>query len=130
MHLIVENETSIQKEQKLHVMELNNQINSLILLFRIFFEDTKQNINPEEKEEHYLQTMFVVTRLYFISVSFVREFNRITDNIHVTRRNIMKDLNEMYVIHTALKEHKFGYMEYKRLSHFWSIDISKPNSSH
>lgn len=33
--------------------------------------------------------------------------------IHVTRKNIMKDLDEMYNIHGALKKHGYGYMEYK-----------------
>ncbi len=34
-------------------------------------------------------------------------------DIHVTRRNIKRDMNEMYEIHKALKEHEYGYMEYK-----------------
>ncbi|MHA1375660.1 MAG: hypothetical protein ACTSR7_15365 [Promethearchaeota archaeon] len=32
---------------------------------------------------------------------------------HVTRRNTKKDLREMYVIHDALNERGYGYMEYK-----------------
>ena len=34
-------------------------------------------------------------------------------DIHITRRNIKRDMNEMYEIHKALKEHEYGYMEYK-----------------
>ena len=45
--------------------------------------------------------------------------------IHVTRRNIHKDLNEMYDIHRALKEHKYGYIEYK--SHNSAHDTIKNN---
>lgn len=33
--------------------------------------------------------------------------------LHITRRNIRKDLKEMYDIHDALKDHNYGYMEYK-----------------
>lgn len=33
--------------------------------------------------------------------------------IHVTRKNVQRDLDEMYNIHGALKKHRYGYMEYK-----------------
>lgn len=45
--------------------------------------------------------------------------------IHVTRRNIRKDLNEMYDIHHALKEHNYGHMEDK--SHYSAHDTFKNN---
>jgi len=35
---------------------------------------------------------------------------------HITRRNIMRDLREMFEIHDALKQCGYGYMEYKSLS--------------
>ncbi len=34
-------------------------------------------------------------------------------DIHVTRQNIPRDLDEMYNIHSVLKEKNFGYMEFK-----------------
>ena len=34
---------------------------------------------------------------------------------HITRRNIMKDLREMFEIHDMLKHYGYGYMEYKSL---------------
>ncbi len=33
--------------------------------------------------------------------------------VHITRKNILKDLEEMYNIHQALKTHHYGHMEYK-----------------
>ena len=45
--------------------------------------------------------------------------------IHVTRRNIRRDLNEMYDIHHTLKEYNYGYMEYK--SHNCAHDTIKNN---
>lgn len=33
--------------------------------------------------------------------------------VHITRKNILRDLDEMFDIHGALKKYSYGYMEYK-----------------
>ena len=45
--------------------------------------------------------------------------------LHITRRNIRKDLKEMYDIHDALKEYNYGHMEDK--SHYSAHDTVKNN---
>ena len=72
--------------QKQAAKKLHEDVSSLMYLTKYFLEDIKHDQDPDNKEERLIRTIYLVSKLYFSVIAFVRDFNNLTEERRVLSR--------------------------------------------
>ncbi len=85
-HVILDGEAPLTKTQKKSMDTFYNEITSLVGASRIYLEDLKYDLEPDDKEEQLIRIIYFVSRLYFATLIFVREFHGLLERSQVIKK--------------------------------------------
>ncbi len=78
-HIILKNGTDLSDIQIESMNKLYSDVLSLIKFANTHLEDLSSNIEANNKEAQLIRTIFLVSRLYFTSLIFIREFHNLLE---------------------------------------------------
>jgi len=77
IHIILQDNAQYSNNQLNTIQQFNDKSLALLELARSYLSDLRQNVDPTEKEEKLLYTVYFVSNLYFATIDFLREFHNI-----------------------------------------------------
>ena len=84
-HIILKGETDLSDIQIESMNKLYSDAISLIKFANTHLEDLTSNLETNNKEDQLIRTIFLVSRLYFTSLIFIREFHNLLEQPKVIK---------------------------------------------